>query len=101
MTSEPPVRPIALAVSVYINSPALKISRNKGFDLHVVEEFFDRSTCRRLVAEIRLGETSAALTYGKGVSGVVDERTRKVSRAAVSSALMTEVTTRLVEFLPR
>jgi predicted 2-oxoglutarate/Fe(II)-dependent dioxygenase YbiX len=101
MTSEPPVRPIALAVSVCINSPELKMSRDNRFDLHVVEEFFDRSTCRRLIEEIRREETSAALTYGKGVSGVVDERTRKVSRAAVSSALMSEVTTRLVEYLPR
>jgi predicted 2-oxoglutarate/Fe(II)-dependent dioxygenase YbiX len=77
------------------------MSRNHKFDLHVVEEFFDRGTCRRLIEEIRRGETSAALTYGKGVSAVVDERTRNVSRTAVSSTSMIEVTRRLVEYLPR
>ncbi|PYK09426.1 MAG: 2OG-Fe(II) oxygenase [Verrucomicrobia bacterium] len=71
------------------------------FELHVIEKFFDRSICRHLVEEIRRAETRAALTYGKGVSGLVEERTRNVSRATVSSASMTEVMTRLVEYLPR
>ena len=95
------MRSIALAASVCTHSPALRMSRLHSFDLHVVEEFFDHSTCRRLIEGIRRGETGAALTYGSSDSGVVAERVRKVSRATVSSALITEVTTRVVEYLPR
>jgi SM-20-related protein len=71
------------------------------FDLHVVEKFFDVSTCRRLIDHIRRAETTSAVTYGKIDSGEVDERIRKVYRATISPSWMAEVTSRLLEYLPR
>jgi SM-20-related protein len=70
------------------------------FDLHVVENFFDLSTCQRLIDEIRLSETNTALALGKGEWGAVDERTRKVRRAALDSQTAAAVTSRLLDHLP-
>jgi SM-20-related protein len=76
------------------------MSLDMRFHLHVVDEFFDHSTCRRLIDEIRRSETSTALTFGKNDSGYVDESTRKVKRAVLNPETTGWVTARLHEHLP-
>ena len=71
------------------------------FNLHAVERFFDAGICRQLIDEIRLAETSSALTYGRIDSGAVDEGIRKVKRARLKSHTVAQVTSRLHEHLPR
>jgi predicted 2-oxoglutarate/Fe(II)-dependent dioxygenase YbiX len=64
-------------------------------DLHVVDNFFDVNTCRRLIDEIRQAELSSALTYGKKDSGIVDARTRRVKRATLDSRIVDQVMAQL------
>lgn len=71
------------------------------FDLCVVENFFDEATCRCLINEIREAESGAALTFGRGDSGAVDEGARKVRSARLTSQTVDCVTSLVVEHLPR
>lgn len=74
---------------------------NNRFDLHVVEKFFDESSCRSLVNEIRESGNSTAVVFGKSESGEFDERTRRVKRATVNNRAMAEVLSRLNGYLPQ
>lgn len=64
------------------------------FDLHVIKNFLDPDTSRRLVREMRSAPLSAALTYGRG-DATVDELVRRVSRVGVSQNSFAYVTQRL------
>jgi len=74
------------------------MARADTIDLHVVKNFFDVSTCRHLIEEIRRGEHNSALTYGKS-DGSVDERTRKVKCATLDSQIVDQVAAQLREHL--
>jgi SM-20-related protein len=97
MINEPPVRS---RWRFHFFRQSMSFS-DKEFDLHVVEDFFDHCTCRRLIDEIRQVETMSALTFGHGDSGRVDEGTRKVRYASMSSQTVERVSSRLREHLPR
>ena len=71
------------------------------FDLHVFKHFLDDRQCARLVDEIRRAETSAALTYGKDDSGIVENRIRKVRSARLERETIEWVTAKLCEYSPR
>ena len=73
--------------------------RADTIDLHIVENFFDISTCRHLIEEIRRSEHHSALTYGKSDRGTADERTRKVKRASLDSQIVDRVAAHLREHL--
>jgi SM-20-related protein len=99
MTSEPPVRPIALAASVFGLAGTRMIEDNEShFDLHVVKDFFDVETCRRLTTELQHSRFMPAPSYGKGDAPLVDERTRRTLQALPSEETVAMVRGRLEEY---
>jgi len=66
-----------------------------SFGLLLVRDFFDARECGALVAELRGAEGGAAVVYGRGEAGVVDERVRRVARLAVSPETAEFVSRRL------
>lgn len=50
------------------------------FNPYIVSGFFDARTCAEIVAELRSAGSAPATVYGRGESGSVDERVRKVTR---------------------
>lgn len=64
------------------------------FDLYIVRNFLDKEICRKLIAEMRRGRPTAALTYGKG-EAAVDEHVRRVRQVSVSPETVAYVTRRL------
>ena len=71
---------------------------NTDFDLHLVKNFFDAETCRRLIDEMRRSPAGPAITYGQSGPGSVNERVRKVERLVPSTETVEHVTRRLVEY---
>jgi len=49
-------------------------------DLFVVPQFFERSLCETIRAELGTIEGSAAAVYGRNTTGTIDERARKTIR---------------------
>lgn len=68
-----------------------------GFDLYVVRNFLDAEACGELIGELRRAAVGAAEVYGRGESGAVDERVRKVARLAPSAETVGRVVRRLSE----
>ena len=68
-----------------------------GFDLYVLRNFLDAEACAELLGELRRASTAAAQVYGRGESGGVDERVRKVARLAPSAETVGRVVRRLAE----
>jgi SM-20-related protein len=73
--------------------------KNPEFDLLIVENFLDASTCRELISEMRRSPIVAAPTYGKG-EPQVDERVRRVIQASLPAKTVLDVTRRLEAELP-
>jgi SM-20-related protein len=67
------------------------------FDLYLLRSFFDAQTCREIIAEMRRSPVSPATVYGRGESGSVDGRMRKVARLVPSREIVELVTRRLLE----
>ena len=65
------------------------------FGLLIKEGFFDASTCRQIVAEMRSGQGELATVYGRDPSGAVDERVRKAIRYTLSRETVETVKQRL------
>jgi predicted 2-oxoglutarate/Fe(II)-dependent dioxygenase YbiX len=65
-----------------------------SFDLHIIRNFFDPETCRKLITEMRGAHMDAALTYGKG-DAAVDERIRRVRQVSISPESASFVARRL------
>ncbi len=76
-----------------------EIGAGAGFDLYTLKNFFDAETCAELIEEMRRATVGAATVYGRGESGDVDERVRKVARLAPSAETVERVKRRLVECL--
>jgi SM-20-related protein len=74
------------------------VDESHTFDLHLVPGFFDHDTCERLIGEMRASPASPALTYGKGESGSVDDRIRKVAWVVPSSETARFVKARLIAY---
>ena len=68
-----------------------------GFDLYLLKSFLDAEACREIVAEMRRAPVSPATVYGRGESGSVDERVRKVTRLAPARETVERVRRRLLE----
>jgi SM-20-related protein len=64
------------------------------FNLHVIRNFFEPETSRRLLEEMQSAPMSAAITYGKG-DAAVDERVRRVKQVSVSEETIAYVSRRL------
>lgn len=75
-----------------------KPNTDGGFDLYMVRSFFDAEICGELISELRRSPTSPATIYGRGESGSVDERVRKVSRLMPSEETVERVRLRLLEY---
>jgi predicted 2-oxoglutarate/Fe(II)-dependent dioxygenase YbiX len=71
-----------------------------SFDFYVCGNFLDAASCNRLIDEIRHSEAGKAMTYGKGDTGSIDERTRRVRTAIVSKDTIDSVSSRLSQLLP-
>jgi SM-20-related protein len=56
-----------------------------GFDLLLIEGFFDAKTCEHIVGEMRVAESVAATVYSDTASGVVDSRVRRTTRVVPST----------------
>jgi SM-20-related protein len=67
------------------------------FDLYLLRSFLDAETCRGIIDEMRRSPVSPAIVYGRGDSGSVDERVRKVTRLTPSPETVGLVTRRLLE----
>ncbi len=70
------------------------------FDWQVVENFLDAPACARLIDEIRHAKRYDALTYGKGDSGSVDNRVRRVQSATLGRETVAWVASKLDDYLP-
>jgi len=75
-----------------------KPTPDSPFDLHLVKGFFDARTCRELITELRRSPADAALTYGQGDAGSVNERVRKVARLMPANETVEHVTRRLIDY---
>lgn len=58
----------------------------RRFGLFVVENFFDRDLCKRLRAEIRAGEKSAATVGSNGPEFIVDRQVRRVAQSKIDDS---------------
>jgi len=67
-----------------------------GFDLLLIEGFFDAPTCERIVGEMRAAESFAATVYRDSASGLVDSRVRRTTRVLPSPETREFVTGRLL-----
>ena len=67
------------------------------FDLFAVRDFFDARACADIVGEMRRAQGGPASVYGRGQSGAVEDRVRRVTRAAVSPETSESVRRRLNE----
>lgn len=72
--------------------------KQRPFDFHEARGFLDDATCRDLIAELRKSDGGPALTYGKGESGGVDERVRKVARLVAAPEIAKLVLDRLMAY---
>ena len=70
---------------------------DKPIDLLLETSFLDAKTCRELIAEMRGSPAGAALTYGQGGAGSVNEMVRKVERLMPSIETVEYVTRRLID----
>ena len=70
---------------------------DKPIDLLLETSFLDAKTCRELIAELRGSPAGAALTYGQGDAGSVNEMVRKVARLMPSKETVVYVTRRLID----
>jgi SM-20-related protein len=68
------------------------------FDLYMVRSFFNAETCGELIKELSRCPISPATVYGRGESGAVDERVRKVARLMPSRETFERVRRRLLEY---
>lgn len=68
-----------------------------GFDLLLVENFFDAQECRDVLAEMRAAQGGAATVYVQGAAGVVDARVRRTTRVVPSPETVAFVVRRLLE----
>src|SRR5258706_10638396 len=75
-----------------------KPTPDSSFDLHLVKGFFDAETCGELITELRRSPADAALTYGQGDAGSVNERVRKVARLMPANETVEHVTRRLIDY---
>jgi len=71
---------------------------DKPIDLLLETSFLDAKTCRELIAEMRGSPAGAALTYGQGGPGSVNEMVRKVERLMPSRGTVEHVTRRLINY---
>ena len=71
------------------------------FDPYIVEDFLDLAACARLVDEVRHSDATAALTYGKTDTGIIDEHTRKVRKVALGGHAIASMISKLRDELPR
>ena len=65
------------------------------YDLFLVENFFDAPTCARVAEEMRAAAGHAAVVYGHGEAGAVNERVRRVERLSPSAETVEYVRRRL------
>ena len=70
---------------------------HRRFDLYVLKGYFDAEACREIVEEMRRSPVGPAVVYGRGESGAVDERMRKVARVAPARETVEHVRRRLME----
>jgi len=75
-----------------------KPTPDSPFDLLFVTSFLDPETCRELIAELRRSPADAAVTYGQGDAGSVNERVRKVERVRPSRETVEHVTGSLIDY---
>lgn len=68
-----------------------------GFDLQLINGFFDAETCKRIIAEMRRSPNNPAVTYGQSEEGSVNEGVRRVSRVIPSGPTVEHVSERLME----
>jgi SM-20-related protein len=67
------------------------------FNLYLIKDFFDARTCAEIIAELCHAPEQAATVYGRGESGSVDERMRKVVRLMPSPETFERVRQRLLQ----
>ena len=77
-----------------------ELDRTTHFDVLIQPGFFGASTCREIIAEMRLATESRATVYGQSSSGSIDERIRKAARQTPSPATVDYVRQRLWECKP-
>jgi SM-20-related protein len=68
-----------------------------GFDLLLIEGFFDAPTCARILGEMRAAQSGPATVYTDKASGVVDSRVRRATRVLPSPETTEFVIGRLLE----
>jgi SM-20-related protein len=68
-----------------------------GFNLYLDPGFIDARQCGDLLAELAIAPEAPATLYGQAVTGVVDERARKVARLMPLPETISRVTRRLLE----
>lgn len=64
-------------------------------DLFIVRQFFEPLDWEQIAAEMKAGEGAAAIVYGRGVSGTVDQNVRRTFRATPSNGTVELVKQRL------
>jgi SM-20-related protein len=67
------------------------------FDLYLIRSFFDEGGTDELLEEMRRAPGAPATVYGRGDSGAVDDRVRKVTRLRLSAETVGHVSRRLAE----
>lgn len=70
----------------------------KKYDLFLAPNFFDESTCRKIINETRSGVSGPATVYGQIESGAVDQRVRRASRVNPTEATIGYLKQRLLDF---
>lgn len=68
-----------------------------AFDLYRAPGVFDARQCDELIAELAVAPEAPATVYGRGDSGLVDERVRRVARLAPTPESVGRVKRRLLE----
>jgi predicted 2-oxoglutarate/Fe(II)-dependent dioxygenase YbiX len=76
----------------------IEFDAKSHFDLHIVKDFLDAATCRRLSSEMHRSPSKPALTYGKSESAVIDERVRRVVQVLPSAETIDLIQGRLREY---
>jgi SM-20-related protein len=66
-------------------------------NLFVAKQFLEPGTCRAIVAEMSVAQGDAAIVYGRGASGSVDQNVRQTLRIRPSAATVELITNRLWE----
>ena len=70
----------------------------KKYELFVAPEFFDQTTCRKIIAQTSNESSAPATVYGRTDSGSVDDRVRRASRFTPSKETLQLVTQRLMAY---